>query len=173
MQTASVTLSLQRSKAYRAIFWGGLIAGVLDIIAAFINSGVRGVGPLRVLRGIASGLLGAEAAKGGLAAAALGVVLHFFIATTATAVYYFASRKLELLVQQAVVCGIIYSVAVYSFMNSAVVPLSAFPYKIPYNVIGLLIHIFCVGLPIALVVRWHSTHNATQTSRNQVTGNRE
>jgi len=156
MQTGSVTLALKRAKAYRAIFWGGLIAGALDLTAAFVNSGWRGVGPMRVLRGIASGLLGAAAAKGGFATAALGAVLHFFIATVATAVYYVASRKLNLLVQQAIVCGMVYGVAVYGFMNSIVVPLSAFPYKIPYNVSGLMIHILCVGLPIALVVRVHS-----------------
>jgi hypothetical protein len=75
MQTASATLPMERSKAYRAIFWGGLIAGAFDITAAFINSGLRGVGPLRVLRSIASGLLGADASKGGLAAAALGFSL--------------------------------------------------------------------------------------------------
>jgi len=104
MQTASATLPMERSKAYRAILWGGLIVGALDITAAFVNSGLRGVGPLRVLRSIASGLLGAEASKGGLATAALGALLHFFIATVATAVYYAASRKLKLLVQQPIVC---------------------------------------------------------------------
>jgi len=156
MQTTSATLSLERSKSYRAIFWGGLIAGALDLTAAFVNSGLRGIGPMRVLLGIASGLLGAAAAKGGLATAVLGAVLHFFIATVVTAVYYAASRKLNLLIQQAIVCGMVYGIAVYGFMNSIVVPLSAFPYKIPYNVAGLLIHILCVGLPIALVVRAHS-----------------
>jgi hypothetical protein len=45
-------------------------------------------------------------------------------------------------------------------MNFVVLPLSAFPYKIPYTfgtvVTGVLILIFCVGLPIAFVVRAHS-----------------
>jgi len=88
MQTASATLSLERSKAYRAIFWGGSIAGVLDIAAAFVNSGLRDVKPMRVLQAIASGLLGPDAFTGGIATTALGAVLHFFIATVATAVYY-------------------------------------------------------------------------------------
>ncbi|MGH7491512.1 MAG: hypothetical protein ACREOO_03870 [bacterium] len=151
---------MPRSQAYRPIFWGGLIAGALDLTAAFVNSGVRGVGPLRVLRAIASGLLGADAAKGGFATATLGSVLHFLIATAATAVYYAASRKMNVLVQQAIFCGTIYGVAVYLFMNLIVLPLSAFPYKISYTleavVTGLIIHILFVGLPIALVVRWHS-----------------
>lgn len=157
MQTASATLSLERSKAYRTIFWGGLIAGALDITAAFVNSGLRGVKPTRVLQAIASGLLGSDAFTGGFAAAALGLALHFFIATVATAVYYVMSRKLKLLVQQPLVCGPVYGVAVYLFMNSIVLPLSAITFKISYTlavvVTGVMIHIFCVGLPIAFVVR--------------------
>src|SRR5262245_48395060 len=113
MQATSAGVSIARSQAYRAILRGGLIAGALDLTAAFVNSGLRGVGPLRVLRAIASGWLGAEAAKGGLATAALGLVSHFFIATMATAVYYATSRKLAFLVQQAIICGVIYGVAVY------------------------------------------------------------
>jgi hypothetical protein len=151
---------MARFQAYRAIFWGGLNAGALDITAALVNSGLRGIGPSRVLRAIASGLLGADAAQGGSTTAALGLVLHFFIATVATAVYYAASRRLKLLVQQPIVCGTIYGVLVYLFMNFIVVPLSAFPYKISYTLssvaTNLMIHVLFVGLPIALVVRWRS-----------------
>jgi hypothetical protein len=152
-----VALSLEKPKAHRAIFWGGLIAGTLDILAAFINSGLRGVRPTRVLQAIASGLLGAESFNGGFATAALGLVLHFFIATTATAVYYAASRKLKVLVDQAIVCGLAYGIPVYLVMNLVVLPLSAVPFKISHafgNVVtAVLILMFCVGLPIALTVR--------------------
>ena len=36
---------------------GGLIAGALDITEAFVTSGLGGVGPIRILQAIASGLL--------------------------------------------------------------------------------------------------------------------
>lgn len=160
MNTTSAALSLDKPKAYRPIFLGGLIAGTLDILAAFVNSGLRGVSPTRVLQSIASGLLGADSFKGGFATAALGLVLHFFIATTATAVYYAASRKLKVLVDQPIVCGLAYGIPVYLVMNLVVLPLSAVPFKIshaPVNVAtGVLILMFCVGLPIALVVRRYS-----------------
>jgi hypothetical protein len=146
-----------KSNAYRAIFWGGSVAGTLDIAAAFVNSGLRGVSPERVLRSIASGWLGTAAAQGGAAAAALGLLSHFLIATTATAVYYFASRKLKFLIQQPALYGPVYAVAVYLFMNFIVLPLSAFPYKINHTfsavATGVLILIFCIGLPIAYIVR--------------------
>jgi hypothetical protein len=160
MSTSSAALSLDKPKAYLAIPWGGLIAGTLDILAAFVNSGLRGVSPTRVLQSIASGLLGADSFKGGFATAALGLVLHLFIATTATAVYYAASRKLKVLIDQPIVCGLAYGIPVYLVMNLIVLPLSAIPFKIshaPANVAtGVLILMFCVGLPIALVVRRYS-----------------
>ena len=136
------------------------MAGTMDITAACINSTLRGGTPLRVLQSVASGWLGADAFQLGLKSAALGLVSHFFIATTATAVYYAASRKLPVLVRQALLCGPLYGIAVWLFMNFVVLPLSAVPFKNTFRlstvVTGLLIHIFCVGLPIALMVRRYS-----------------
>jgi hypothetical protein len=160
MTANSVVLSSARSKAYRAILLSGLIAGTLDITAACIQSGLRGVGPLRVLRYVAGGLLGPDAFKGGLGTAALGLALHFMIATGAAAVYYVTSRKLDFMVRRPFICGPLYGVAVYAFMNLVVLPLSALP-KVTYTLSGfitqLLIHMFCIGLAIALTVRRYST----------------
>jgi hypothetical protein len=161
MKAASATFSMEEPKAYRAILWGGLIAGTMDITAACVNSALRGGrGPIGVMQSVASGLLGANAFNGGLGAAALGLACHFFIAFVATTVYYIASRQLKLLTQQAIVCGVLYGIAVYFFMYFVVIPLSAAPFKIKYTITvlatGLLIHIFCIGLPIALAVRRYS-----------------
>jgi len=160
MSANSAVLSLAKPRAYRAIFWGGLIAGTLDILAAFVNSGLRGVSPAQVLQAIASGLLGADSFKGGFATAALGLVFHFFIATTATAVYYAASRKLKVLVDQAIICGLAYGIPVYLVMNLVVLPLSAITFKLSHSfnavATSVLILMFCVGLPISLTVRRYS-----------------
>lgn len=146
------------SKAGRAILWAGLIAGTLDITAACVTGYVRrGTSPVTTLQSVASGLLGPGAFEGGGGVAALGLLLHFVIAFTAATVFYLASRKIRFLVEQPWISGPLYGIAVYFFMNLIVVPLSAAPFKIPINYIGLLIHIFCVGLPIALAVRRHST----------------
>jgi hypothetical protein len=87
----------------------------------------------------------------------LGVALHFLIATVATAVFYFAKRTLRVLVEQPVTAGLLYGAAVYAFMNVVVLPLSAVPRRgappLSGRVIGLLIIMFCVGLPIAVIVR--------------------
>jgi hypothetical protein len=112
------------------------------------------------MHSIASGLLGAAAFQGGFKTAALGVALHFLIAFGAAVVYYGLSRKLNFLVRQTIVCGLIYGVAVYGFMNLIVLPLSAIPFKPSYApavlITGLVIHMLCVGLPIALAAGRYS-----------------
>ena len=154
-------MSDDRSRALRAILLGGLIAGTLDISYACIFSYVmRRTSPIRILQSVASGALGARAFTGGIKTAVLGLAFHFFIALTAAAVYYFASRQLRLLITQAIICGVIYGIGIYLFMNFVVLPLSAIPFKMSYPpaslISGLLIHMFGIGLPIALVVRRYS-----------------
>ena len=150
-----------KSRALRAILLGGLIAGTLDISYACIFSYIlRGTGPIRILQSVASGALGASAFAGGIKTALLGLAFHFLIAVTAAAVYYLASRRLRFLITQAIICGVLYGVGVYLFMNFVVLPLSAIPFKMSYPLAslvgGLLIHMLGIGLPIALVVRRYS-----------------
>ena len=139
------------------IFWGGLIAGTLDICAAFLTAWLRaGVRPVRLLQFVASGLIGAAAFNGGAKTAILGLALHFLIATVATVVFYFASRKLRFLIQHPIHFGLLYGIAVYLFMNFVVLPLSSIaqrPMTLSGFIIGILTIMFCVGLPIALIVR--------------------
>jgi Na+/alanine symporter len=110
-----------------------------------------------VPRGIAAGLLGRTALQGGSGVYVLGIALHFFIACSAAAIYYGASRKLEFMVQRPLVCGVFYGVAIYLVMNLVVLPLSALHLKGPYRleslIQGLLIHMLLIGMPIALSVR--------------------
>ena len=149
---------MNKPRAFQAIFWGGLIAGALDITAACVFSYLRAnVSPVRVFQSVASGLLGASAYAGGAKTAALGLLLHFLIATTATALFYFASRKLTFMIERPIPWGLVYGVLVYLFMNFVVLPLSAFPQRgvpsLSSRAINMLIIMFCVGLPIAIIVR--------------------
>jgi hypothetical protein len=145
---------------FQPIFWGGLIAGTCDICAAFLTAWLRaGVGPVRVLHFVASGLIGPAAFEGGAKTVVLGLALHFVIAAGATVVFYLASRKLMFLVERPVHFGLLYGVAVYLFMNFVVLPLSRIPQRpmtVSGFIIGLLTIMFCIGLPIALIVRRYS-----------------
>jgi hypothetical protein len=148
--------SEQKPDALLAVVWGGLACGVLDITAALLVYGYLGAKPLRLLQGIAGGLLGPRTYSGGIATVLLGLLCHFVIAFSAAAVYVAASRFMPFLLKHAVVAGALYGVAVYFFTNRVVVPLSAaakFPFSFKMMVIGVVIHIFCVGLPIALATR--------------------
>jgi hypothetical protein len=153
MNPVGAILPLQKTNALLAVVWGGLACGVLDITAALLVYGYFGAKPLRLLQGIAGGVLGPRTYSGGIGTALLGLLCHFVIAFSAAAVYVAASRIMPFLVRHAVLSGALYGVVVYFFMNRVVVPLSAatkFPFSLKMMVIGIVIHIFCVGLPIAL-----------------------
>ena len=137
--------------AWMAIAVGGLVAGTLDLTQASILFGWD------IPKVIAGGLLGPSAARGGAGTYVLGVVLHFFIATSACAIYYAASRRLHFLVEHPLVCGLFFGAAVEEVMNLVVLPLSALhargPYELHDLILGLAVHMIVVGLPIAFSVR--------------------
>ena len=164
MSALTPATTSERSQALPAIAWATLIAGVLDISSAFILSYPKGVGPIRVLQGVAAGLVGRESAiRGGLATAALGLAIHFFIASVVAAVFYGASRKLVFLTRHPVISGLLYGVVVYGFMYWIVMPL-AYPVVHPSlsrDLTAVGVHMLLIGLPIALVVRRYSS---TQSS---------
>ena len=157
MDTAAIQPSGQGLRSARVIFWAGLIAGTLDLTGACVVSWLRaGVTPVRIFQSVASGLYGPASFTGGAKTAVLGVVLHFIIATTWAAVYYLASRRLSFLIDHTMIAGVIYGVFVWLFMNFVVLPLSAVtkrPIPLSSRIIGMLIIIFCIGLPIAFIVR--------------------
>ena len=138
-----------------------MLSGSLDITAALVESGLNGKSPVHLFQVIAGGLLGKSAFQGGLETAALGAFFHFFIATTASAVFYLASRKLKFLVTHPISSGLLYGIVVYLFMYYFVLPISAYHVQIALPPMAKLIrdvavHMFMVGLPISLVVRRYS-----------------
>jgi hypothetical protein len=146
---------MKRSRTLPTIASAGLIAGILDITSAFVIAGIKGTGSIRMLQGIASGLLGQRSFEGGMATAALGLAIHFLIAFTAAKLFYAASRKFSFLTQNAIVSGLLYGIAVYVVMYWLVIPL-VFPNARPSisrDVTAVIIHMVLIGLPIALVVR--------------------
>jgi len=157
--TVTPTSGVQRQpSALATIACAGIIAGILDIGYVIVFYALKGIGAMRVLHGVAAGLVGREAAiKGGIATASLGLAIHFAIAVCVAAVFYAVSRKVRLLIEQPIVSGLIYGLIVWLVMNLAVLPLTATPPKSfpPSAWLPVLIaHLVCVGLPIAFVVRW-------------------
>ena len=151
---------LRKRNALLAIAAGGLIGGALDLTQACILFGAD------IPLSIAGGVLGPRAVHGGAGTYILGVLLHFFIALSAAAIYYGASRRLGFLREHALVCGLFYGAAVETIMNLVVLPLSALhargPYELHDLIQGLLVHMAVVGLPISYSVRWFSKAEAWQ-----------
>jgi hypothetical protein len=139
-----------------AITVGGAIAGMLDILGAFV---IYWPAPAAgILRSIAAGLVGSAVARtGGIGLAALGLLLHFVVAMTAAAIFVAACRAVPALVRRPLLTGPLYGLVVFLVMNYAVIPLSAigrFPgpwSATTYQVIAL--HLVGVGPPIALAAR--------------------
>ena len=140
-----------RHNALLAIGVGGGIAGTLDLLQACVLFGWD------IPLSIAGGLLGRQAVHGGPATYVLGVILHFFIACSAAATYYAASRKLRFLTEHPLVCGLFFGAAVEEVMRLVVLPLSALhargPYELQDLILGLVVHMVVVGLPISYSVR--------------------
>ncbi len=138
----------------RSVVFAGTAVGVLDGIAAVVSAGIRGVSPDRVFQYISSGILGRSSYEGGAATIALGVLLHFVVAFGAAAVFVAAARKFAFLRTNPLIVGPLYGVAVYFFMSeviSALSNVSRQPRTLSGTMIGILIHIFFVGLPIAII----------------------
>jgi hypothetical protein len=141
----------------RTILFGGLAVGVTDILWAMGMNAMNGKGPVWVLQSVAGGLLGASTFQGGAKTALLGMVLHFTIATCWMTAYFLVSRKVKVLAQQPWIYGPLYGILAYVVMYQVVLPMSAYHtggIALGWNLVkGLFIHIFGVGLLIALITR--------------------
>lgn len=143
----------------RAILYGGLTAGTLDLIDAFVFFGLRsGARPTAILHSIAAGFLGRDAARaGGAATAIVGLFSHFLVAFCIVTTYVMISRMVPMLRTRWVLSGFVFGIAAYFVMTWFVVPMSnagthtitfALP-ATPIMINGILIHMFGVGLPAA------------------------
>jgi len=136
----------------RPILWGGLLCAVLDFVAAISLYGARGVPVLRIWQGVASGILGPSSFQRGWASGSLGIAVHALVAFSASTVFCLVARQIPALAQRYLLYGPIYGVCVFLFMNLVVIPLSAIPKRhtpVGLVIAQLIIHLFCVGLPIS------------------------
>jgi hypothetical protein len=149
------------TSARSAFVSGWLLCGALDITAACVQFWIQlGRTPAEVLRGVASALWGRAAIDGGAGMAAIGLAMHFSVALVATAVFWFASRKLTLLrTAPLALVGPLYGAVVFCAMNYGTLPALSWvrslyldtPPRWPGSMEWpqLVIHMVCVGTPIA------------------------
>jgi hypothetical protein len=154
--SSSSSMAVASQGSLKAVVFAWLLAGTLDISAAVIyyplTSGVR---VATLLQGIVSGVLGNKAFMGGLETAALGLALHYLIALIWTLIFLLAFRRSKGLRTHLFLVGMAYGVLVWIVMNTIVLPLSNVqqaPFSLPQAVVGAVILMFCIGLPIAMIL---------------------
>ena len=140
------------SVPFSAILQATLIAGVLDLLSAFVYALLEGHNALVVPIGIASALWpGAKTALG--AGIAVGVLLHFAIMLAMVSAFALALRFWPQLAAQPKLAGAAYGVLLWAVMYLLVLPMrwpTLFPHFTATGVIEQLFsHIVLVGLPIA------------------------
>jgi hypothetical protein len=150
-------MSADHPAVWKVIAGATLLVGTLDISDAFIFYGLRGVPPIRILQGIASGIYGRPALGMGRRSALVGLICHFFIAFCATSVFMLAARKLPL-ARHPWLYGGLFGVALYCVMNYIVLPLTKVPPRPPFPplvpfVNGVAALVFCIGIPLAFIAR--------------------
>ena len=152
----AIALHLSRRGTRLPLLLTTVVVAALDLVevSAFYAL-YRDVPPLRIGQSIASGVLGADAYRGGLPTALLGVALHTLIMGVIVAAFAVAARRMPVLARRWFAAGVAYGLAVYAVMNLIVVPLSAAvtgAASWPVVANGLAAHAFAVGVPVAWCV---------------------
>jgi uncharacterized membrane protein YagU involved in acid resistance len=149
-----VTTSPRDDRSFlRAVLLGGSGGGALDILFAISFAGFYGVGPVRVLQTVGSGLLGDAAFAGGAPAAITGFVCHFLLSWLWAALFVAAALRYPVLVRRPLVTAIVFGIVVFLVMRLVVLPLSAYPRPVRFpplaTALDLLSHMFLFAWPIA------------------------
>jgi len=151
-----------RKSFFASALTAGLIAGTLDITAACIHAYLRnGTTPEQILRGIAGGAFGKEAAANGNMMIVWGLLFHFLIAISFTFFFFLLAKMIPSLVRYPILIAIIYGAFVWAFMRYIVLnyisTINITPIvgqeKIINAIIGAVILMVCIGLPNALLAR--------------------
>ncbi|MBS7256557.1 DUF1440 domain-containing protein [Flavobacterium branchiicola] len=142
-----------------AVFLSGLVAGTMDIVAAFTVYGfiLHKTTPTQILRSIASAIFRKEAYTGNFLMVFCGLALHYFIAFTFALFYFIIYPYLPFLKKNAALSGTFYGILVWMIMNLIILPIffPVLPEKhldFPF-LLSVIILILCIGFPIAFITK--------------------
>jgi hypothetical protein len=138
----------------RGIFAATAVSGTLDILSAFVFGGMKGVGPGKILRYVASGPFGDSMRDGGLAAASVGLAVHYGLMAVMVSLFFLIASRVDIVRRQWLLSGPLYGTLIYLMMYWIVVParFGIFPKTDLWSVGNALFsHIVCVGLPMAYI----------------------
>jgi hypothetical protein len=140
---------MRRGVALASVY-GGFVAGTIDVFAPAL---IYMISPLRVMRAIAAGLIGRDAARAsGLGTSALGMALQWGMSILIAFIFVFAATRLRWMTRSWILAGFAYGVVVFFVMNYVVRPLSAigdFPQMSLYEFSANMAAMWLFGLIIA------------------------
>lgn len=160
-------MQVPASTVMKVTLRAGLLAGTLDILAAFTQFYIMtGKSPLIVLKYIASAVFGRDRAYAeGYSMIFLGLLFHYLIALSFALLFIILYLKWPLIRKKIILSGFVYGLFVWAVMNLVVVPLSrvATPsFDLKKALIAALILVTMIGIPIALVTRKYFPPGSSQ-----------
>ena len=145
-----------------------LLCGTLDAAYATVLAVVRAGEVGELWRGVAAGPFGDAARTWGAGGALLGVLVHFAIMAAMAAVALVLFRRTPLADANPWLAGTLYGLALYCVMYGIVLPARfGAPFPDPDKLklaIGLLPHVFLVGIPMALILRRPTAHSTLRNA---------
>jgi len=145
------------TKALKTILLAGFIAGVMDILTAIIVYSVvmHRTTDIQLLQGIGKAAFGKKIFGEETDLALYGLAVHFIIAFSFAIFYFLVFPYISFLRKQRILRGLLYGIFAWCVMNLAILPLfhiANIPHKWDGILRGAVILMFCIGLPISLVV---------------------
>lgn len=141
------------------IFRAGLLAGVLDILSAFLYYYVKsGKNPLNILNYISKVALGQNGFPGSRLQQVSGLLVHFIIAFGWTTLFFILYTRLKWLQVNKYVTAIVYGSFVWTMMNVVILPLwnnKVFEFKGETTIVNWLILIVAIGMPLSFIASRH------------------
>ena len=164
----NTSMKKNKNAPIKTIIIAGLIAGTLDILAAFADYYIAtGKGPEGVLKFIASGVFGKAAFTGTTMMIWLGLLFHFIIAFGLTIFFFIIYPKIKFLQLNIVLTAIIFALVSWAITNLIIVPLSntpAIPFKLISALKAFVILIFTIGFPLSIIFKnFYKSHNQIAT----------
>lgn len=158
-----MTETRQQHRLWRLIIITGSSAAVLDILAAFLQGYIinASITPARILRYIASALVGKNAAAQGYAMPLLGLLVHTFIAIVWTGLFLCLCTRYPGLVKKranAAASAILYAMFIWAVMNRIVLPAAfgrPFPFEWKKALIATGILVVAISMPAVYAARWY------------------
>ena len=151
------TNTIKRGSIFSAILLTALLAGTLDAAAAVVHYIIAtGKNPIVIFPYIASGVFGKAAFSGESIMVFWGFLFHYLIAFIFTVFFFLLYPRVNLLAANIFITGIVYGLFVWLVMNLLVLPVSNIPkstFDLKGAIIGVIILMFCIGMPIALMAK--------------------